>query len=656
MKTLTLEYASVERSFKDWGFGDVQIQRVRSRAAGTFELSVPGPAAVLADLIPFEGLVKIRYDGKIVFQGRRLKHNGTMNPRSPGASYTFADAWYDLEHTVFQHLWRWSATPAPFPFINLFQDITAGPDAAWGYLQADDQIEEIVNFAQTTVGLPIQIGAVDPAWNLPVYAVKGITCAEAIIQVLRSIPDAVTFFDYTTTPPTLHVKQRANLSSVSLPWLEKSVTGQAHASTEIEERPDLRVPQVVVYYRSVTSVDGENFTSFSADVYPPLSNGLVLRGLVIPVDLRGTSSTTLSGSLTTVAVNPTVTSFWQKFKPDLAGADISSLSLVSTTIGSGQYDITIKDDAGSDVSIGTYPNKLVSGTVASWMSVTVKEVTVTGFLKYTKRKTDDAGSNYYDLTTQEAHKVTVRMRLTNAPAGETPYSAVSSVETGEPALTGVAQNIYEACQTLEYEGRHVVQQRDVSLYGGSSNQPPGPQFTLNLTGGKAAWATMATAVYETEIDYYNGRTTWSFGPHLGLDAREFYDLLTAWSRRQKFENPNVRNSGKDAGANSGELGAETEKENTEDGVADTSLTTALSAVSGSGGSARRVAIQHDAPNGAILVKTIKPDGTRDTATPYVNLRNADLGGSREAKWREYTVCEEDTGGTKKIRIPSSAPE
>ena len=83
------------------------------------------------------------------------------------------------------------------------------------------QIIEALNWALkpfTDAGAPapFQVGTVSPALLPPFTEVRDITCAEVLHKMLRWSPDAVTSFDYTTSPPTFHCDVRANLETQPL--------------------------------------------------------------------------------------------------------------------------------------------------------------------------------------------------------------------------------------------------------------------------------------------------------------------------------------------------------------------------------------------------------------------------------------------------------
>ncbi len=86
--------------------------------------------------------------------------------------------------------------------------------------------------------------------------------------MLRWHPDGVTWFDYATTPPTLHLRQRANLAAAVF-----SVAGQPHTGLDIAARPDLVPPVVVLKYQILNQNDGiDQATSMWTNIPAPPAN------------------------------------------------------------------------------------------------------------------------------------------------------------------------------------------------------------------------------------------------------------------------------------------------------------------------------------------------------------------------------------------------
>ena len=326
MTSLTLVYGVTEKFLKDWGYSYATLH-LRSQAASTFHVTQAGndPAGAHETPIPNWGQVTIYKDrvfsggvfsgGTIIFQGRRTDFNGRAQPEARDTSMVFSDPWYDLEQIIYQHYWSYRAVGGGsnstqyFSRLNLFQDISAGPGSAWSYLSTQAQIQQIVNYAAgATPAANIQIGTVDPAFNVPIYGVKGITCAEALQICLKVCPDCVTFFDYTTSPPTLHVRQRGTLGGLTLPFAGTDAHGRHHKSSRIRPRYDLIPEKVVVDYQITNRVDNTSYVNFASYAYPA-GTDRGLGCLVIPIDVTGAVKTNVTGSVTAEAIDPTTTAF-----------------------------------------------------------------------------------------------------------------------------------------------------------------------------------------------------------------------------------------------------------------------------------------------------------------------------------------------------------
>ena len=590
MVLLTLKYGATEKTLANWGYADA-VLTLRSRSASTFEIRKAGDDPANVADIPYQGQVTIYRDrtgsgtawsnGSILFQGRRVEFSGAADPGSASTAMTFVDPWWDLENIVFQHYWKSGSPPVNVysARLNLFQDIHLGPASPWTSLSVKDQIAEIINYAHANCSANLQPGIIDPAWQFPFYGVKAITCAEAILTCLRSIPDAVTWFDYTTTPPTLHVRQAANLTRVTLPYAGADAHSRAHQSSTIRARPDLQLPQVVIQYQQTSSVDNVKYTAYVVDAYPPLATGQAIGAQVIPIDLRGGNRSDVSGTVIAQAIDPTSLDFWKKYKPDLTLPEITSLGIVDSSVNAGSSHpkgITIKDESGATVSLASFPNAIIGGQVAPWMPVTAREVTITGTLTYGRQfdiAHNPSAPIYYPLANVSEHTVSVRVKLTNAPPGSTSYSTVASYDPADPVPVGLAQYIYNSFNTLQFEGRHTI-------VDDHAFQILGPQFSLNLSGGNAAWTSMNAVVHETQILFNANRSgvqVVSFGPHKHLTAAQFFDFLSMWTWRQIYENPNVRNTGVDADATGIALGQDMQKENTSAGTPQVALQSVVGA-------------------------------------------------------------------------------
>ena len=594
MNALTLTYGSTTQTLAQWGFTNPRMIR-RSRAAGTFEVFAPGIDPAANSTIPYLGQITVKdtsHTGSpVIFAGRMTDYKGSSQNGTRGVSITFSDAWWDLERTIYQVKW-WTTTDG-VTFTSylssrlwLFQNYgTSSRPTPWGYWTAAQQITDIISFAQTTCGINIQPGTIDPPIMMPAFAVTSQTCAQCINTVLQTLADASSAIDYTTTPPTLNIRIRQNCTPVTLPYAD----GVKHSTSVIKCRYDLQVPQVVINYRAANVTGGVAYTSFANDVYPAGSTGTAINAVIQDFDLRGSQRNYVSGVVTSIATDPTTTAFWKAVKPDLANSDISGLTVVGTP--------TVLDDSGSAVSLTTYPNRIAGnkkGGVAPWMvngsgtQIVAKQVTISAVLSYTKNTAD----GHVIQTSITNHNVTYQCTLTNSAAGTQTYTALASAVAAEspppnfaylfwcsqnnvPVHTvsgvitppGTAPAITDP-QHFQWEGDHTIKEATISNYYDCTN-------TLNIDdsdGGNTSWASMAATIYEIEYDFINGTTRVEFGPHKTLSIAQFFSILMMARIRMAWDNPNLPSTGTDPAGAGVNLPTDTPKENTVEHSTPTTVT------------------------------------------------------------------------------------
>jgi hypothetical protein len=126
------------------------------------------------------------------------------------------------------------------------------------YITTGGQLCEILTFA-IAQGVSLQFNATEIQNTLnifaPWYPARALKCADAIKHCLRLHPDCFTEIDYSTTPPTFHVRKNLNggagaamLVPVLLPY-DSTSGGRRHVATDITPRPEL-VPSRIGIYES----------------------------------------------------------------------------------------------------------------------------------------------------------------------------------------------------------------------------------------------------------------------------------------------------------------------------------------------------------------------------------------------------------------------
>lgn len=582
MNDLRLTYDGTEQTLEAWGFQQRPLLTYKSRAAGVFKVTLAGKDPAAADAIPWGGLIVLKDytadpDSPVtIFVGkRRIVLRQAIKMRN--VEMQFLDPWDSLERTTYKQQWNLNGTTSYSSRVYLFQKITVGdPTTPWTYWSTSEQIADIIDFAHTVCGVPIQAGTIDPIMIQPIAYRRGISCAEAIRVCLQSVPDAITYFDYSTTPPTLHIRQRQNCTPVTLPYGNgNDGTGTYHVTSEITSREDLQSSAVVFDYQETDVSDSITYTAFGTDAYPIGATGNTEDAINMSIDLRGSTRHVDRGQITSVTFDETTTAFWKAKKPDLADAAISDLTITGAAV-------TAPD--GSDIDSDTYPYEFTNGVLASWMvdgdgnPIKIIEAQVECTASYSK--TDPATGA---LTHQVAsHKMTTKIKLTNSPPGTQNYQALASASNAEQAplalayqfwcsVNNVQLNIVDGVITppestpdisapshLQWEGEHTIVSQVVSNYYDCHN-------VLNLDdsdGGNSSWAEMAAQIYEVEFDFNWGKTSVRFGPHKHLSAQEFFEQAVLWTTRAAFENPNVRSTGQDSAGGGTQIGPDTRLQDT----------------------------------------------------------------------------------------------
>jgi len=237
----TIEYNGGEKTLADWGLVNV-TRTLLSQGLDTLTFTAAGAAADATGLFPFQAALTLHRNraqnpdgsfsgGTPWFRGIVVQIPRHGAPESESMRYKVAGPWWYLENLVFQQPFRaFNGYTIPNDpnspplyidsesdthlFLNLAPINAPTPS---GKINTGQQIIEALNWAlkpfQTArVTPPFQVGSITPAMDVPIDEVRDITCAEVIHKMLRWSPDAVTWFDYTTSPPTFNCKRRSELT------------------------------------------------------------------------------------------------------------------------------------------------------------------------------------------------------------------------------------------------------------------------------------------------------------------------------------------------------------------------------------------------------------------------------------------------------------
>jgi hypothetical protein len=193
--------------------------------------------------------------------------------------YIIAGTWWYFENLVFQQNW-----PTVASSTSRRAMIVAGYSPSGEVRQNTKAfIQDVLDWliaSGTGAVAQYTAGNLPTGFNVPFTRLAGPTCAEALQHIARWQPDAATWFDYTTTPPTFNMKRRSAASDASLDLGDLS-------EVDITPRNDLKMDRLVIQY--VTAGSGGTIT-LAQEVDPVGTTGrefgtavVVLENSILPI-------------------------------------------------------------------------------------------------------------------------------------------------------------------------------------------------------------------------------------------------------------------------------------------------------------------------------------------------------------------------------------
>jgi hypothetical protein len=603
--TWTLLYDGTEKTLADWGLTNLQRTLV-SQGQDRVTFTADGAHFDSDQQFADKSTIIIKRDGVRWFHGRVIRSPRLGDPGAEALTYELAGPWWYLDECVFQQQWRTTngetsdLIPTYKSRIILCQTLT-GTD---GYTKAHigEQITEAIQWA-IDQGAPIQIGTIVPDMVIPYQEVTDRTCAEIIKLMLRWNPDAVTSFDYTTTPPTLHIKRRAQASTVSL----SATTGAPGHQIRITPLTKLQVPAVVLKFEQEHNIDGSTFSTTIVDKYPEAATGLEFSAIIMTLELGGINRTFQRQTFDTENISPETRSWWEKKFPWIKDATEFEIEEDSGTVQLAEPEDPENPEEGA------YPYEIVEGAIPPWLADDAAECIVTAKATYIITNPVTGAEAEY-----EGDLLTATLTGTDRAGGE--YSRLIASTPAEPIPENMAQNFYAALSILQYEGTFTLLEEEIT---GAATLGQ----LLNLTDGRTDWATMNAQIQQVTEDVDHGLTTIHFGPADHLSPQDIIELLRVNRGRVPTWRLNERATGEKApSAGTADGPAHTPNKN-----ASTSHAGLKKLVLASGDNI----ITLDAEEG-----TIKLESTASEAAVIIDI--ADITGGEILRARATTGCDDES--------------
>lgn len=551
----------------------------RSHAAGEFHLTWPLPPET-ALVIPFKSRCIVRVGrtssagaansfsgGTILFQGRRWDNEGSVSGAHVRSSVTLCDAWKELEKITFQNAWLeiTGTLAAPvstwfmWPDVTLFAPATGktySPPPYFTQLITDwQQIVDIINYATTFMGGPdvvqLQLGATpefQPSY-VSTYPMRSRKCAEALIYCLRGHPGVFTEIDYTTTPPTIHFRNRTSMTAVTLPYKSTLADGTLHIASDIKSLEELKPDAVRLYYKINGTFNGKPAINYAKDCYPTSANSLLC--LDYSIDLTGAALKATVVNFVSTPFDPKTLATWRAKVPALRqqveGGQIPNDGKTGALVmaSTGTYNpianpkgIQVVDETGADIDLTQYLY-VTADPVYAWFTVAgapalAVKATVKAFFAYDK-VTTAGGGNVTDTYGEHGHHF--RVTLTNAPTNT--YTLHQVTAGGEITPPNLAQLIWTELQDLQWKLRHEIIQIGATAASVPTIIKPGKHM-VNLSGGAGDWTTMNAVPENVSIAFFrtgNGRLvanhTINCGPVNHLEPGYLIQLANMFINRNR---------------------------------------------------------------------------------------------------------------------------
>jgi hypothetical protein len=146
----------------------------------------------------------------------------------------------------------------------------------------------------------------DPQQLIPVSRVQVITCAEALINMLRWSPSVTVHRDWTSasTPPLTTLHFRDQLGANALPLVTINLTTAQEREIKTKSEKQRLVPGVVIEYRRVSTVNGQPYLAYVLDTWPGSVTQFTPKIVFQFIELAGAQVTQVQAA---VEVNPTPT-------------------------------------------------------------------------------------------------------------------------------------------------------------------------------------------------------------------------------------------------------------------------------------------------------------------------------------------------------------
>lgn len=470
----TLTAGTTTQTIAAWGIAGPRLT-LRNQAADLLQFTLPVDDPAADPPIADESAVVLTDPSGVVrFRGTVTRITAVRSGTSGELAYTCSGPWNDLEELIYHLPWPGLSNAYLTRFLMPVDSLGNHKTAAWA-------LNEFLVWA-IAQGAPIQIGNLftdaTEAFSPPITELRDRSVGEVIRDLLRWCPRAVVWFDYTTSPATLHIR---NLDVLT----ERTVSLLGRRDWSMTRRRDMEFSGVALTYEIHGDFAGNDYIDLRTDDYPV---GTPRTGSSIyaqTVDLRGGVVALIQATVETEPHAADTAAWWLARDPILGTLE----------------NLEGPDNVESDAA---YAAELLTSPMPDWVDYDVAQATFSADFTYTAADGSTA-----------TRRVSWTCLVTNAPSGT--YSRQTLTDPGDPLPIGLAEWLYNQLSAPKYEGQITLIEDDPTAWTLGCR--------LNFSDGRTEWASARAAVQVITLDLVTGTTTLQFGPPSHLAPQDVVELL-----------------------------------------------------------------------------------------------------------------------------------
>jgi hypothetical protein len=543
MATWELEHNSTRQTFAAWGITSHALSRV-SLAPDVLELTVETADALTVDPWGYGDTIEVFKDSVRYFLGTvaTLPKRGTADAHT--ITYRIEGPWSYLERTTFQQDWGQ---------INSAEDaieqvararVLMGMDDDGNVISTGAQIQAILEYVRDAVGAPYVIGSSPTGVNAWTSDSTGETAADLIRRLMAWNPKEVSYFDYTTTIPTLYIGPPPTLLGVTI----DTATNKNVTSLSYTNREDLIPDSVVFFYERDHDFNGSITTKTERQAYPTIGPYSGPGVVTSTISLRGAKRTTQearihaetlpSGSSSAGGANQDLEEFWKRKLPWLAKEDppgsptfpqarwiVLDHTITVDEQGTRPPSLISGDPVTIDTDVTQYPRELINGTVEEWMNVKTADLLVTATIAIDPTDPTDEEKRVFTQQKRIGGRTYLiyqaDIRITGTDATSKIYRNVIEASAAEATPSGLAQDYYNNLQGPHYEGNVSLMEPEDSV---TSGLQVGAPLTIDIDGTTVVPNGLIQEVVEQHRDGAISQSV-RFGPPQHLSPQDFLEKL-----------------------------------------------------------------------------------------------------------------------------------